>query len=67
MKLITKFKDGATVTLDGWNVDSSHKGDLLQYIKDSKKKNVPILVTDDKGEQYERTWDDVYSIEIILD
>ncbi|MEB2630661.1 hypothetical protein SOP94_19585 [Peribacillus frigoritolerans] len=65
MDIIIKFKDGLAVT-QSWGKNFNYEGDLLQLIKIGKENNAPIKVEDNNGEQYEKTWNDVSSIELIL-
>lgn len=66
MKLVIKLKEGLALTQD-WGQDFTHNGDLLQSIKTGKENNARLELVDVDGNPMERTWEDVYSLELILD
>lgn len=66
MKLVIKLKEGKNLTQD-WGKDFKVQGDFLQTIVTNKENNNPLTLTDVDGNVMNRTWNDVSSLELILD
>ncbi|MDO7786096.1 hypothetical protein [Desulforamulus aquiferis] len=64
MKIILKFKDGLAVTQDlGSEFRIEGTGNLFELLRQMKLSNAPININD----QIERSFNDLYSFEVVLD
>jgi hypothetical protein len=66
MLLRVNLKEGISFTQDQTNMIHTGNGNFFDLIKQSKENNAKVILEDENGNSYERTYNDIYSIEIIL-
>lgn len=68
MKLLLKFKDGIVIQqdLDGTTSFLSGNETLIEILRKAKEQNGPIIL-DNENIRVERRFEELYSVEILMD